>query len=398
MDEEAPQNPVNPMGMIKNMAQKKFDPKMIAAIAFAIILIITALGLGFGIMRIDPAEPTVAGSSGSIVCNDWTAAEPGYQSTITNFANKVGIQPALLGAIFLDEHDNRWPQQGMNDPWASGGNGRGPFQIEEWDKKWSAYVNRVAAERGYTAPKNPGADKATFDDSALLAGSYLRVLAKSEVDDIDPMTTNENEIKCLAAAYNSGPEDCKKWRANNYTGEVNTTDDYHLRTWTSFQDLYVGCVNNVSSTNKYKSLSQIKMLYGSTESEVKKHIVTTTFMGKSVPVNKVLVDPLKKAENQIKSTGANYIITDLSGFFWRVNANDSSKISMHSFGLAIDINPLDNPNGARPPESAPRDSNKCTHKIPDNYVKALEDNGFFWGAKFKSYCDAMHFQYGGNAY
>lgn len=180
-------------------------------------------------------------ASGKVTCNDWASAPAGYQTAITNTANKIGIQPALLGAIFLDEHNDQWPQQGMNDPWERGGNGIGPFQIEEWDKKWSAYVDRVAKERGYTAPANPGAEKATFDESALLAGSFLRVLAKSEVGDIDPMTTNENEIKCLGAAYNSGPVDCINWRKNNYTGDIDVTDNYHIRTWTNFQKLHIGC-------------------------------------------------------------------------------------------------------------------------------------------------------------
>lgn len=399
MDEEVePQNPVNPMGMIRNIAQKKFDPKMIAAIAFAIILIITALGLGFGMMRNDPGEPTVTSASASAgdtsnlyfpVGIDQDAAATCLQNYLkSNVPNSPFIKDvADVGKAFVTAGASNNVNPALMIAIAGA---ETSFATTGWAKNHPEthnYFGMTATEaQDHITITNSGGDVkirkfASWEEAINFQAQYIR---EHYLDNA------KTSIILIGAEY------APVGAANDPTGLNN---QWIINVSKYMSEISGKCpVFAPATITKYNSISQIKMLYGSTEAEVKRHIVTTTFMGKSLEVNKVLVDPLKKAETEIKSTGANYPITSLSGFFWKTNANDSSKISLHSFGLAIDINPLDNPNGARPSDSDPRDSNKCTHKIPDNYVKALENNGFFWGAKFKSYCDAMHFQYGGNAY
>ena len=57
--------------------------------------------------------------------------------------------------------------------------------------------------------------------------------------------------------------------------------------------------------------------------------------------------------------------------------------SNHSWGLAIDINSLDNPQGTT-----------LVTNLPPNVVHAWETCGFYWGGRYtRSKPDAMHFEY-----
>ena len=60
-------------------------------------------------------------------------------------------------------------------------------------------------------------------------------------------------------------------------------------------------------------------------------------------------------------------------------------LSLHSFGIAIDVNPATNANGS------------STFDMPPEVVHAFENNGFRWGGRYKEVfgatIDAMHFEY-----
>ncbi|MFA7244275.1 MAG: M15 family metallopeptidase [Patescibacteria group bacterium] len=145
----------------------------------------------------------------------------------------------------------------------------------------------------------------------------------------------------------------------------------------------------------WKSLSQAQSaLHSKTQNEVEKQLVNFNFLGHSIRVNKYIVPALQNVVNDIKSSGSTYKIKDIGCYNWRHNVNSPSLLSPHSTGAACDINPGQNPNGRR--SGRPRDPAGCPHDIPKAVSDAFEKNGFFWGAKFKGVCDAMHFQYGGN--
>ena len=71
-------------------------------------------------------------------------------------------------------------------------------------------------------------------------------------------------------------------------------------------------------------------------------------------------------------------------------------LSMHAQGLAIDINPLQNPyvkNGSCSPKGSSYNISKRGTFRPDSeIVKAFKDKGWEWGGDWKSLKDYQHFQ------
>lgn len=78
----------------------------------------------------------------------------------------------------------------------------------------------------------------------------------------------------------------------------------------------------------------------------------------------------------------------------------SWRLSQHAFGLAVDINPLQNPcvKGSRIRPSTATDyvdrSNDFPHKIDNNDLckKTFESYGFRWGGRWRSVKDYQHFE------
>ncbi len=79
---------------------------------------------------------------------------------------------------------------------------------------------------------------------------------------------------------------------------------------------------------------------------------------------------------------------------------------MHSYGIAIDINPSDNPfctDTSDPNAPTPYDpKNLCGGKnvlktdLPQCMIDAFKHYGFFWGGEWNSMKDAMHFEFHGD--
>lgn len=68
------------------------------------------------------------------------------------------------------------------------------------------------------------------------------------------------------------------------------------------------------------------------------------------------------------------------GFVYRA-IRGASSLSMHAFGIAIDMAPSANALGQK------------TTSLPDWFIAAFEEEGFCWGGKFSGRKDPMHFQY-----
>ncbi len=97
--------------------------------------------------------------------------------------------------------------------------------------------------------------------------------------------------------------------------------------------------------------------------------------------NKDLVEPLKRVFAALISTGL--YKTELKTwdgcFCIRPNRNAPGSFSLHSWGVAVDVNAFENPNGGKP-------------KLSSEFVKCWTDNGFDWGGYFVHTKDGMHFQ------
>lgn len=95
--------------------------------------------------------------------------------------------------------------------------------------------------------------------------------------------------------------------------------------------------------------------------------------------NKAIIAPLTQAfKNLISRNFVNELKTWDGCFNVRKKRGLSSQ-SLHSWGIAIDVNQAWNQLGKEPTLSA-------------GFVKCFTDAGFFWGGNFKSRKDGMHFE------
>lgn len=122
-------------------------------------------------------------------------------------------------------------------------------------------------------------------------------------------------------------------------------------------------------------------------------IFKTLFM-EAYPINSIrLVDDFDASDE------ASMQANNSSCFNYRTIAG-SHKLSRHAFGMAVDINPLQNPcvRGTRIRPSTATDyvdrSKDFPHKIDDNDLckKTFESHGFRWGGRWRSVKDYQHFE------
>ncbi len=140
---------------------------------------------------------------------------------------------------------------------------------------------------------------------------------------------------------------------------------------------------------KYTSQSDLKSIYGSSESAVSGNIVSVDFPFrdgiKSIRVHKIAA-PCFKAVAQALSTVSHRPISNDGTFNWRPNVNNPSVLSLHSFGIAIDFDAAQNPNGGGSPPN-------CKTNMPADFVAVFKKYGFRWGGDYRSTCDAMHYEW-----
>ena len=255
--------------------------KYAIALIGSAFMIITFSSIGFASYALNRNMSTpevVPGTSlqaGAITCADWGAPKSpeDYQALITKAANLAGIQPALLGAILLDEQGGShtddttisWYKLEAHTPgsqWAQGGAAQGPFQIEDWDGKWNGSVVTpkldpillqalTSSGSVYTDGQYKGrakGDPNNFYESALVAAGYLKSIVNDKNIKFNPATTDKNEIRCIGAGYNGGAGMCANWKNANYAGAPNTTKRYEDRTWNGFQGLSTGCSSFTGGT------------------------------------------------------------------------------------------------------------------------------------------------------
>lgn len=74
------------------------------------------------------------------------------------------------------------------------------------------------------------------------------------------------------------------------------------------------------------------------------------------------------------------LIKDYGGCYNYRAVRGGSHLSLHSWGIAIDLNVEDNPLGLTHP------------KQPDKLIQTFNRHGFFWGGNYVHRKDPMHFQ------
>lgn len=133
------------------------------------------------------------------------------------------------------------------------------------------------------------------------------------------------------------------------------------------------------------STDDFMKVYGSSQEEVEKQLEKVDVMGKSLSVHKKIVPALKCVVEDMKkcSEAANYDLKRIESFNWR-SIRRGESMSLHSFGIAIDINPGTNPMGST-----------LVTDLPNCLVEAFKRYGFRWGGDFSGRKDAMHFEFRG---
>jgi uncharacterized membrane-anchored protein len=140
-----------------------------------------------------------------------------------------------------------------------------------------------------------------------------------------------------------------------------------------------------------------RKMYGSTEAEVKNKLVPVRWLPHSVDttlyvtsVNGIdrkiaaISDELEKLP-EIKK----YIDAPAGSFYWRTIAG-TNRLSMHSFGIAFDINV--NYSNYWQWETTNSGVINYVNRIPLEIVEIFEKYGFIWGGKWY-HVDTMHFEY-----
>lgn len=138
----------------------------------------------------------------------------------------------------------------------------------------------------------------------------------------------------------------------------------------------------------------MKKMYGSTKEEVEKSLVKVKWLPKSTnrviratKINNIAVK-LKKISDEIDNLPDELkkYVTNIDGvFFWR-NIRATKRLSVHSFGAAIDLDVKYSAYWKEDKEYQYRNS------IPKEVVEIFEKYGFIWGGKWYHY-DTMHFEY-----
>ncbi len=118
---------------------------------------------------------------------------------------------------------------------------------------------------------------------------------------------------------------------------------------------------------------------------VRRNIVTrgVPILG-AVTCHRAMIAPLRRALGRLQRQGLAPLVDrgDYAGCFAARRIAGSGSLSLHAWGLAVDINA-----GANPQGSTPRQDRRL--------VRAFEGVGFTWGGRWPTAPDGMHFEWHG---
>lgn len=148
-------------------------------------------------------------------------------------------------------------------------------------------------------------------------------------------------------------------------------------------------------------------LYGGAKrGAIEQQLVKVPFLGKTISVHKMIQSQVQQIDEKIRILAktdrdvAQFLqnLGSIGAYNWR-EIRGTSRISMHSFGLAIDIQPRRLGSKAIywqwEAERNPRwmlVSQSKRWAPPEPVIRAFEAAGFVWGGKWDLY-DQMHFEY-----
>jgi len=143
-----------------------------------------------------------------------------------------------------------------------------------------------------------------------------------------------------------------------------------------------------------------KKMYGKTKAEVESNLVTITWCPKTIG-EQLRVTHINGVDRQLQKVSAELdkhpelkkYLTDIGGTFnWR-NIAGTHRLSLHSFGMTVDINIKYSDYWQWACKCKNEDAEINYHnRIPQIIIDIFEKHGFIWGGKWYHY-DTMHFEY-----
>ncbi len=159
-------------------------------------------------------------------------------------------------------------------------------------------------------------------------------------------------------------------------------------------------LNQINDAGRIRNEQFFKKIYGNSKQEVEKKLVEIVWCPKLVN-QKIKITSVNGIHNIVKKLSeeldknpefSNYLQNIAGTFNWRKIAG-TDRLSMHSFGMTIDINTKYS-NYWQWDCKCKNEDAKLTYKnkIPKKLVEIFEKYGFIWGGNWQHY-DTMHFEY-----
>ena len=135
----------------------------------------------------------------------------------------------------------------------------------------------------------------------------------------------------------------------------------------------------------------VQLPYGANWIDIDPGWVRRKIVTRSVPIlgavtcHGAMIAPLRRALGRLQRQGLARLVDrgDYAGCFAARRIADSGSLSLHAWGLAVDINASENPQGSKPRQDR-------------RVVRAFEDVGFTWGGRWPTAPDGMHFEWHGD--
>ena len=152
----------------------------------------------------------------------------------------------------------------------------------------------------------------------------------------------------------------------------------------------------LSDVGRIRNEAFFKKMYGTTKKEVGKNLEKVEWFGQQVSFSKVngASSQLRKVAEELEEYPELLPYLQSSGtFVWRKVRGSDTRMSAHSYGIAIDINvEYSNYWGWDYPDFNELKKIEYVNRIPMKIVQIFEKNGFIWGGRWYHY-DTMHFEY-----
>lgn len=154
---------------------------------------------------------------------------------------------------------------------------------------------------------------------------------------------------------------------------------------------------------RVRSYTLLRLLYGQDRRAVQSHLVHVPLLvhasgqgGQTVSLSPAAARAFTRVARTLQESVARQphlraYILPAGGYAWRTIAGEQ-RLSPHSFGIAIDMNPDKGPYWRWSPHGRKGQGHPAQQTYPPEIVSAFEKEGFIWGGKWHKF-DCMHFEY-----